>query len=74
YDGYRLALLSDFHLPAKADLALMRRAVAFANAFGADVVALPGDFVHKTYSGVPNFTDYFGSAREGPHRWNAWES
>lgn len=67
FDGYRIALLSDFHLPAKADLALMRAAITFANAFNPDLVALPGDFVHKTYSGVPDFTDYFVGLRARDH-------
>lgn len=59
FDGYRIALLSDFHLPAKASLDLVRSAFRIAADFKPDLIALPGDFVHKRVTGIPDFTPYF---------------
>lgn len=58
-DGYRIALLSDFHIPKKATKSLVQRACAMAMDFRPDLIALPGDFVHKRDTGVINFSGYF---------------
>ncbi|MEQ1822256.1 MAG: metallophosphoesterase [Fimbriimonadaceae bacterium] len=59
FDGYRIALLSDFHLPSKSSKSLVQRACAMAMDFRPDLVALPGDFVHKRDTGVSDFSGYF---------------
>ena len=52
FDGFRIAVMSDFHLTKKAkDLALFRRAVALANAQSPDAVFLLGDFVEGNIPG-----------------------
>ena len=60
FDGYRIALLSDFHVPAKSSLNLVRHAFELAKSFKPDLIALTGDFVHNRESGVPDFEPYFG--------------
>lgn len=59
FDGYRIALLSDFHIPAKSTKGLVQNACRMAMEFKPDLIALPGDFVHKKPSGVPDFKGYF---------------
>lgn len=44
FDGYRIALLSDFHYPRAVEVDFLRKAVALANTFHPDLVALTGDF------------------------------
>ena len=61
FDGFRIAVMSDFHLTTKADdLSLFRRAVALANAQSPDAVFLLGDFVEGNipgYGGEIQLTD-----------------
>lgn len=48
FDGWKIAILSDFHLTADPDdLSLFRRAVALANEQKPDVIFLLGDFVDR---------------------------
>lgn len=47
FDGYRIALLSDFHYPRCASKAIIRRSIALSNLFEPDLVALVGDFCDK---------------------------
>ena len=46
--GFTIAHLSDFHLGPYVGIDDVRRSVAMANALGADLVALTGDFVHRS--------------------------
>lgn len=59
FDGYRIALLSDFHIPKKATLDLVQSACRIAMKFRPNLIALPGDFVHKRDTGVISFAGYF---------------
>ncbi|MCE9559982.1 MAG: metallophosphoesterase [Armatimonadetes bacterium] len=43
-DGFRVALLSDFHVNTPADVALTREAMEMALAAKPDLIAIPGDF------------------------------
>ena len=45
FDGFKIALLSDFHLYPHTEIELIRRAVAMANDLKPDLVALLGDYV-----------------------------
>jgi hypothetical protein len=63
FDGYRIALLSDFHLPYKSSRELVQEACSMAMAFRPDVIALTGDFVHKVEDGVPSFAGYFDTLK-----------
>lgn len=64
-DGYRIAMLSDFHIP-RTSKEFVRQAWEHASAFKPDLVAVPGDFVHghsrffgPKSGGVPSFRGYF---------------
>lgn len=60
FDGFRIAVMSDFHLTTKADdLSLFRRAVALANAKSPDAVFLLGDFVEGN---IPGYGGEIGTA------------
>ncbi len=48
FDGYRIALLSDFHYPRWTDAAAIRRALMLANRFDPDLVVLAGDLCDKS--------------------------
>lgn len=66
FDGYRIALLSDFHYPRSIEAEMVRKAVSMANAFQPDLIALPGDFCDKNQgepSTVPNLSGLFDHAR-----------
>ena len=43
FDGYRIALLADLHYPRWTNQAMIRRALALANKFDPDLLAIPGD-------------------------------
>ncbi len=45
FEGFKIALLSDFHLYPHTEIELIRRAVAMANDLKPDLVALLGDYV-----------------------------
>ncbi len=53
FDGYRVALLSDFHHSWWISSAYIRHLVKRTNTLGADLVALTGDFVHRGKQWVP---------------------
>lgn len=66
-DGYRIALLSDFHLPVSSKK-LVHRALAYAAEFSPDLIAMPGDFVDGKYKPahqipMPDFRGFFDSAK-----------
>ena len=63
FDGYRIALLSDFHFPLWSSAETVRQAVALANAFQPDLMTLPGDFTDKRVKAVPDFGGLFDAAR-----------
>ncbi len=63
FDGYRIALLSDFHFPVWSSAETVHKAVAMANAFHPDLMALPGDFTDKRVKSVPDFSGLFDAAR-----------
>ncbi len=60
FDGYRIALLSDFHWPRFTSRAVLDRAVELAMAFDPHLVALPGDLCDNapTYA-VPSLKGLF---------------
>ena len=67
FDGYRIALLADFHLPISSKH-LIQRALAKAGRFHPDLIAMPGDFVDGRHKGLPqipmpNFQGIFDMAR-----------
>lgn len=53
FDGFRVALLSDFHHSSWISSAYIRHIVKRTNALGPDLVALTGDFVHRGREWVP---------------------
>ncbi len=63
FDGYRIALLSDFHYPYWSSAETIRQAVALANSFQPDLMTLPGDFVDKRVRTIPNLGGLFDAAR-----------
>ena len=63
FDGYRIAVLSDIHYPRGISVGYIRRAVAMANAFSPDLLALPGDFTDRIGSAtVPDLSRLFAEA------------
>lgn len=64
FDGYRIALISDFHYPRQINAEYIRHTVTLANAFQPDILALTGDFVdHKGSATVPNMSQLFADAQ-----------
>lgn len=64
FDGYRIALLSDFHWPRHVTRKTLRRAIAKANAFEPDLVAIPGDLCDgKPGSPTPDLRGLFDDLR-----------
>ena len=51
-DGFKIALLSDFHLYPHTQIELIKRAVDMANRLKPDLVALVGDFVLSTADSI----------------------
>jgi predicted MPP superfamily phosphohydrolase len=47
FDGYRIALLSDFHIPHCITREFVAKACDMALGFHPDLIAVPGDFVHS---------------------------
>ncbi len=45
FDGFKIALLADFHLYPHTEIELIQRAVALANDLNPDLIALLGDYV-----------------------------
>ena len=66
-DGYRISLLSDFHVP-RASKGLVQSAVKMAMDFKPDIILMPGDFVHGKWhkdnntGPVPDLSGYFNGA------------
>ena len=56
FDGYRIAFLTDLHASPLVPRWWLERAVAAANALGADLVALGGDFVDDDPRYAPDVT------------------
>ncbi len=66
FDGYRIAVLSDFHYPRWTDANAIRRAVHLANTFDPDLIVLAGDICDKTREQpaiVPSLAGLFDDAR-----------
>jgi predicted MPP superfamily phosphohydrolase len=64
FDGYRIALISDFHYPRQISVDYVRHTVALANRFQPDLLALTGDFVdHKGSATVPDMSRLFADAQ-----------
>jgi uncharacterized protein len=53
-EGLRIVQLSDTHYGPYVSLPHLRRAVAMANELEADLVALTGDYVHRTPKSIPD--------------------
>jgi predicted MPP superfamily phosphohydrolase len=53
HDGLRVAQLSDIHVGDRTPAERIAAAIAIANAFEPDLVALTGDFLSRERSGVP---------------------
>jgi uncharacterized protein len=63
-NGYRIALLADFHIPV-AGKSFVREAIQMAMAFRPDLIAMPGDFVHgrhNRHAKMPDIRGYFEEA------------
>jgi len=63
FDGYRIALFSDFHYPLWSSAEMIRDAVALANSFAPDMMTLPGDFVDKRVKSIPDLGGLFDAAQ-----------
>lgn len=63
FDGYKIALFSDFHYPLWSSAELIRQAVTMANAFQPDLMTLPGDFVDKRVKKIPSLSRLFDAAQ-----------
>jgi uncharacterized protein len=64
FDGYRIALISDFHYPRQISVDYVRHTVTLANGFQPDLLALTGDFVdHKGSATVPDMSRLFADAQ-----------
>lgn len=62
FDGFRIAVLSDFHLTSgKKDRALLRRAIDRTNELSPDAVFLLGDFVEGN---IPGYRGEIGTMTE----------
>lgn len=53
FDGFRIALMSDFHHSSWIPASYLRTVVAQANALAPDLVALTGDYIHRGREWVP---------------------
>ncbi len=53
-EGLQIVQLSDTHYGPYVPMTHLRRAVAMANGLGADLVALTGDYVHRTARAIPD--------------------
>lgn len=66
FDGYRIALLSDFHYPRWTDARAIHRAINLANTFNPDLIVIAGDICDKTVRDaavVPSLAGLFDAAR-----------
>ncbi len=65
FDGYRIAVLSDLHYPRWTTRAFIQRAVALANRFSPDLIAIPGDICDvpmRAQGFVPSLAGLFDGA------------
>jgi predicted MPP superfamily phosphohydrolase len=60
FAGFRVVQLSDFHCSRQVTPAYLREAVDLAQAQGADLAVLTGDFVHKGYKYVDRVAEILG--------------
>ena len=60
HDGLRVAQLSDLHVGPRTPPALVRRAIAAANAFAPDLVVLTGDFLSRSPADVEDLRALLG--------------
>jgi predicted MPP superfamily phosphohydrolase len=66
FDGYRIAILADLHYPRWTSAEDIQRAIALANAFEPDLIAIPGDICDKMRhkpAKIPNLSGLFDNAR-----------
>lgn len=62
-DGLRLVHLSDTHYGPYISLGFLRRVVRRVNALRPDLVALTGDYVHRTAAAIPDGIGVFAGLR-----------
>ena len=70
FEGYRIAILADLHYPRWTRPEDIHRAIALANTFEPDLLAIPGDICDKVKgksASMPNLSGLFDTARPG---WN----
>ena len=66
FDGYRIAILADLHYPRWTGVESIHQAVALANSFEPDLLAIPGDICDKVRhqrAPIPNLSGLFDPAR-----------
>src|SRR5262249_31763544 len=64
FDGYRIALLTDFHYPRWISGDYIRKAIAVASAFQPDLMAFTGDFFDLPHAPqVPEVTGFYDQAQ-----------
>jgi len=66
FDGYRIALLSDFHYPRWTTASFIRKAIAYTNTFDADLLAVSGDLCDRKRRApkeAPNLSGLFDHAK-----------
>ena len=64
FDGYRIALLTDFHYPRWIHGEFLRSAITLANSFQPDLMAMTGDFFDLPgASRVPDISGLYDEAR-----------
>ncbi len=60
-DGLRIVQLSDTHYGPYVPLTYLRRAVDLANSLEPDLIALTGDYVHRTVNAIPDGIGVLGT-------------
>jgi predicted MPP superfamily phosphohydrolase len=60
FDGFRIAHLTDFHAGRRVPSSYLWEAVELANAQGANLVALTGDFIHAGFKHVERVASIVG--------------
>ena len=64
FEGYRIAFITDIHVPKRISRAFVHEAIAMAHGFRPDVLLFGGDFVDAPLKGggAPSLAGYFESA------------